>query len=236
MKLDEFKEEVNKLGISYNEEMIEKLKIYCEYLLEYNKHTNLTAIRDEEGVFLKHFYDALTIVKAISLNDVKTVADVGTGAGFPGVVLKIFYPHLNVVLLDSNNKKTKFLESLVEKLGLINIEIINDRVENLAKKQLNYFDLVTARAVANMRVLSELVIPLVRKDGFFVAMKGKMDEELDEALGTIEAMGGKIVDKKCFNLYQGDGERTLIKILKIRDTFEKELRPYEKIIKKPLQK
>ena len=133
MTKDEFILEISKLGIELNDEQIEMLEIYKEFLKEYNKHTNLTAIKEDKDIYLKHFYDSLTIVKVINLNLVNNLLDVGTGAGFPGMVLKIVYPNLNVTLLDSNNKKTRFLTELQEKLQ-IDVEIINDRVENYAQK------------------------------------------------------------------------------------------------------
>lgn len=236
MRQEEFKKALEGLNIKWTDRCLSQLKVYCDFLLEYNKHTNLTAIRNEEDVYLKHFYDSLTIVKAVDLNDIDTLLDIGSGAGFPGLVLKIFYPHLSLTLIDSNNKKTKFLKQVVDKLGLINIEIVNDRVENFSLYHLNSFDLVTARAVASMRVLSEISLPLVNVEGFFVAMKGKGEEELSEAQQTIDIMGGKVVLNEVFFLYHDEGERSLIKIQKIRDTKENELRSYEKIIKKPLQK
>ena len=161
MTINEFIESVKKLGIKISDEELNKLDIYVKFLLEYNEHTNLTAIKKEEDVYLKHFYDSLTISYVINLEEEKILLDIGTGAGFPGMILKIFFPNLKVTLLDSNNKKTKFLEKLRDKLNLNDVEIINDRVENLAKTRLNYYDVVTARAVTNMTVLTELAMPLV---------------------------------------------------------------------------
>ena len=165
MNKNEFVEAIKELGINPTEEQLNNLSIYAEYLMEYNSHTNLTAIKDIEGIYLKHFYDSLTIVKSIDLNNINSLADIGTGAGFPGMVLKIMYPHLKVLLIDSNNKKITFLNNIVKKLGLINIECLNVRCEEYALSHLDSFDLVTARAVANMRILSELCLPLVSVDG-----------------------------------------------------------------------
>lgn len=236
MKIEEFIREIEKLGINYTKEMLDQLEEYCDYLLEYNKHTNLTAIRNKEDVYLKHFYDSLTLVKVIHLDEIQTFVDIGSGAGFPGIVLKIFFPHLQGVLIDSNNKKTTFLKNVVDKLGLINMEIVNDRVEHYSINHLNDFDLVTARAVTNMRVLTELAFPLVKVNGFFVAMKAKSDDELKEAMSTIEIMGGKILENNQFSLLIENADRSLIKIEKTRSTLSHEIRPYEKVIKKPLQK
>lgn len=235
MNLDEFKKEIEKLNINYTDSMLRQLEDYCHILLDYNNHTNLTAIREESEVYLKHFYDSLTLVKVIDLNQINSVIDIGTGAGFPGLVLKIFFPHLKITLLDSNGKKTKFLSYVVDNFKLTNIEIVNERVENFSKNHLNEFDLVTSRAVTNMPVLSELSLPLVKNGGFFVAMKGKADEELEKAKNTIKIMGGDITQINKFYLYKESGERALIKIGKTRNTSLSEIRPYEKIIKKPLQ-
>lgn len=231
MKKDEFIQEIKKLNIKYDEEMLEKLDTYCDYLLEYNMHTNLTAIRDKEGVFLKHFYDSLTIVNSVDMDKINNFLDIGSGAGFPGIVLKIFFPHLHGTLIDSNNKKTTFLQKIIQKLDLDNMMVVNDRVENFSKNNLNFFDLVTARAVSNMSVLSELALPLVKINGLFVAMKGKDFLEVEEAYPVIEKMGGNVIDISKFNLYKEEGERTLIKVEKVRQTSLNELRSYEKIVK-----
>ncbi len=235
MNIEEFKKRIEELGISYNEDMLKKLEIYANFLLEYNEHTNLTAIKTKNEVYLKHFYDSLTITKVIDLTKTSDILDIGSGAGFPGVVLKIFYPNLKVTLLDANNKKTTFLNQLICKLELNNIEIIHDRVENYAKDNLNKFALVTARAVANMRVLSEIALPLVKVNGFFVAMKANAKEELEEALFTIKLMNGQVTGNCSFTLVDA-GLRSLIKIKKIKESNLSDLRPYDKIVKKPLSK
>ena len=147
-----FKEEALKLGINLTEDQLKKLKIYCTELLEYNKHTNLTAIKEIDAVYLKHFYDSLTIIKVIKLDN-QNIIDVGTGAGFPGVVLKIIFPNINLSLLDSNNKKTKFLDYICKKLDL-EVTIINDRIENFVKYNRYKFDIVTARAVSHLFLMN----------------------------------------------------------------------------------
>ncbi len=235
MNKEEFVNSVKNLNISINEEIIKKLDIYAKFLLEYNEHTNLTAIKNIEDIYCKHFYDSLTISKVIDLNECETLLDFGTGAGFPGMVLKIFFPNLKVTLVDSNNKKTKFLFSLCDKLGLNDVNIINDRVENLWKEYLNYFDCVTARAVSNMSVLTELAMPLVKEDKYFVAMKGSNKEEIDEALYAVEKMKGIIDNIATFTLYENCGERNIVKIKKISKSKLDNLRSYDKIIKKPLK-
>ncbi len=178
----EFLEKLNSLNISFTEEMLDKLNIYCDFLLEYNTHTNLTAIRNREDVYLKHFYDSLTVTKAIDLNTINTMLDIGSGAGFPGIVLKIFYPHLKLTVLDSNNKKTTFISKLVEKLNLQEVNIVNDRAEEYAKKGIKY-DLVTSRAVAYIDIILELSSYFVNEEGTILLMKGNIAEErsiLDE--------------------------------------------------------
>ncbi len=234
MTKDEFIFEISKLGIELTNEQIKKLETYKEFLKEYNKHTNLTAIKEDKDIYLKHFYDSLTIVKVINLNLVNNLLDVGTGAGFPGMVLKIVFPNLNVTLLDSNNKKTKFLTELKEKLQM-DVEIINDRVENYAKNNLNKFDVVTSRAVANLRVLSELCLPLVKIDGLFIPLKGKVKEELQESLSTLDVMHAKILNKQEFNI-ENAGVRNILVIQKLIGSTLADLRSYDKILKKPLQK
>jgi len=235
MTKEEFIKEIEKLNISYTKDMLDKLEIYKDYLIEYNSHTNLTAIKEENEIYLKHFYDSLTICKSYDFTKVNNLLDIGTGAGFPGMVIKIFFQNINVTLLDSNNKKTKFLIELAKKLK-IDVTVINDRVENFAKNHLNTFDIVTSRAVANLRVLSEISIPLVKVDGYFIALKGNIEEELKDAKNTIEIMNGNIENIINFDLYNNSGIRNILVIKKIKETKLDILRPYDKIIKKPLVK
>lgn len=235
MTREEFIKEIEKLNINFNEEMLEKLNIYMKFLIDYNSHTNLTAIKEENDIYLKHFYDSLTICKVYDMNRVDNLLDIGTGAGFPGMIIKIFFPNIKVTLLDSNNKKTKFLNELANKLN-INVTIINDRVENYAKNNLNKFDIVTSRAVANLRVLTEISMPLVKVNGLFISLKGNIEEELKEAKDTIEIMFGKIINNTQFELYNNSGIRNILVIEKIKNTNIIDLRSYDKIIKKPLKK
>ena len=234
MYKEKFIEEVKKLGIEISLEKMNLLDVYYKELTEYNKHTNLTAITDEEGVYLKHFYDSLTITKSIDLTKEESLLDIGSGAGFPGLVLKIIFPNLNITLIDSNNKKTKFLSYMIEKLELKNIQAINDRVENFSKKNLNSYDVVTARAVTNLPVLTELSMPLVKVGKYFIPMKANADVELNNSKIAIEKMKGTLESIIEFEMFDA-GKRTIIKIKKLEETFENELRPYDKIIKKPLQ-
>ena len=236
MNIEEFINEIKKLGIDVTEEQLEKLEIYCNFLLEYNSYTNLTAIKNREEVYLKHFYDSLTLVKSIDLTSIENLLDIGTGAGFPGMVLKIFFPNLQIYLVDSNNKKTKFLNELKNKLNVDKVEVINDRIENITSRFINSIDVVTARAVTNLPVLVELALPLVKVNKYFIAMKGNAQDELENSEYAITYLGGKIEDVKEFDLPHDAGKRMLIVIQKIRNSDLNKLRPYEKIIKKPLQK
>ena len=236
MNIEEFINETKKIGIDVTGEQLEKLEIYCNFLLEYNTHTNLTAIKNREEVYLKHFYDSLTLVKSIDLTNIENLLDIGTGAGFPGMVLKIFFPNLQIYLVDSNNKKIKFLNELKEKLNVDKVEVINDRIENITSRFINSIDVVTARAVTNLPVLVELALPLVKVNKYFIAMKGNAQEELENSEYAITYLGGKIEDVKEFALPHDAGKRMLIAIQKTQKSELNKLRPYEKIIKKPLQK
>ena len=236
MNIEEFINETKKLGIDVTGEQLEKLEIYCNFLLEYNTHTNLTAIKNREEVYLKHFYDSLTLVKSIDLTSIENLLDIGTGAGFPGMVLKIFFPNLQIYLVDSNNKKTKFLIELKDKLNVDKVEVINDRIENITPRFINSIDVVTARAVTNLPVLVELALPLVKVDKYFIAMKANAAEELENSKYAIDHLGAKLTNVQEFNLPKNAGNRTLISVKKIKNSDLNKLRPYEKIIKKPLQK
>ena len=236
MNIEEFINEIKKLGIDVTGEQLEKLEIYCNFLLEYNTHTNLTAIKNREEVYLKHFYDSLTLVKSIDLTSIENLLDIGTGAGFPGMVLKIFFPNLQIYLVDSNNKKTKFLIELKDKLNVDKVEVINNRIENITSRFINSIDVVTARAVTNLPVLVELALPLVKVNKYFIAMKGNAQDELENSEYAITYLGGKIEDVKEFDLPHDAGKRMLITIQKTQKSELNKLRPYEKIVKKPLQK
>ena len=236
MNKEEFVSELEKLGIELTGHQLISFNTYCDFLKEYNSHTNLTAITDDDQIFLKHFYDSLTISKVINLNEYSNLIDVGTGPGFPGMVLKIVFPNLKVTLLDSNNKKIKFLEELSSKLNIKDIEIYNGRVEDYIKDHRESFDIVTARAVANLPVLSELCIPLTKVDGYFIAMKGSNEEEITESEFAIKTLGGNIEKVENFELPNNGGLRNIIKVKKVTNTDIKYPRRYDKITKNPLKK
>lgn len=235
MNVKTFIDYTNKLSLNITEEQLDQLEKYCHFLLEYNKHTNLTAIRTEEEVYLKHFYDSLTLTSYINLNQYTSLVDIGSGAGFPGVVLKIIYPHLKVILIDSNNKKIKFLKELISKIGLKDIEAINVRSEDYARNHKDTYDIVTARAVTSMPILSELCLPLVKIGGYFIPLKAEVTEEVKEAESIIKELNGEIESINEFTLPIEEAKRTIIKIKKQKSTPDKYPRSFDQM-KKALKK
>ena len=236
MNKELFVEEVKKLGIILNEEQLKQLEIYCNYLIEYNEHTNLTAIKEPEQIYLKHFYDSITIVKAIDFNKVNNLIDIGTGAGFPGMIVKILFPEIEVTLLDSNNKKIAFLQELTMKLGLKKVNFYHGRAEDFCVKNREKFDVVTARAVSNMTLLSELCLPLTKVGGYYIALKGSNEEEIDDSLYAIKVLGGEIEEKITFEHPIENSGRNILKIKKSVNTPKEYPRRYDKMVKNPLKK
>lgn len=232
MDLKQFILEVNKLGIEVNEEQLEKLEKYYDLLISYNEKMNLTAITDKKEVYLKHFYDSLTLLKVVDLNNEESLCDVGTGAGFPGIVLKIFYPHIKLTLVDSLNKRINFLKDVVSTLNLDNVICVHARAEEYAKVNREKFDIVTARAVASLNVLLEYCIPMVKKNKYFVAMKGHEDINLYE--NSLKILDSRIVNVNEFLLPIENSQRTIIKIEKLNYTNKKYPRKFSEIKKKPL--
>ena len=196
-------------------------RVLSDCLIEWNKVMNLTGIVDYDEVNLKHFTDSLTIVKVIDMKKIRCLIDVGTGAGFPGIPIKIAYPHIKVVLLDSLNKRIKFLNTVIDELGLTDIYAVHGRAEDMAKKgeYREVFDLCVSRAVSNLSTLSEYCIPFVRKKGSFVSYKSvSADEEIKQSENALNILGGKIENVDKFVLPDTDMGRTLVKISKIRNT------------------
>lgn len=228
MTEEKFITELTKLNIEVTPEKLDQLKEYASFLLEYNQHTNLTAIRDINEVYLKHFYDSLTIVKAINLKEVNTLLDIGTGPGFPGMVLKIIYPHLQITLMDSNNKKINFLKALAQELNL-NVEIIYGRAEEFIVNRREYYDVVTSRAVASLDILAELSIPYVKTNGLFVAMKSNYQEELQATLPILKKLESKVEKIEKFSLPKIEANRAIICIRKEKATNHKYPRNYNQI-------
>ncbi len=230
MNLNLFIYELGKLNIKPTTDQLKKLHRYYELLVEYNKVMNLTGITEEEEVYLKHFYDSLTIARVIDLNNIDSLCDIGTGAGFPGMVLKIMYPSLKVTLVDSLNKRIEFLKKVIKELNLDQIDAIHARAEEYALKNRELFDVVTARAVASLNMLVEYSLPLVKVNGYFIAMKGK-NEEANEAIKTLFSKL-ELVDE--FLLPIENSARTLIKIKKEAKTKLKYPRKFADIKKHPL--
>ena len=223
MNKEEFKkvfmEYAKKIYIDINEEQINKFYDYMNLLIEWNKKINLTAITDYNEIILKHFVDSLTINKYIKENNY--VVDVGTGAGFPGIPLKIIRDDINIVLVDSLNKRINFLNEVIKELNLKNIETVHARAEEFGrnKKYRQKFDVATSRAVANLSTLSEYMIPLVKINGRCICMKGKeIKEELKDSLNAIKVLGGKVENVEEFELADNDINRSIIYILKEKDT------------------
>ena len=230
----EFENKLKDINIILTEKQKEQFKKYYRFLVEYNKHTNLTTITKLEDVYLKHFYDSSLLAASINMNEIDTMIDIGCGAGFPGIVLKILYPNIKLTLLDSNNKKTKFCEEVSKQLELTNVSIINQRAEEYITQTREKYDLVTARAVKNLPILTELCIPYVKINGLFIAMKSDYVEELNKSLNGINILGGKYIETKNIDLPNNQGKRNFIIIKKINMTPNKYPRTYNKILKRPL--
>ena len=213
MTESEFIKHIEDLGITCDDDKLSRLNKYYEMLVEYNKVMNLTGITDKNQVYLKHFYDSLTIAKVINLNDYNTLCDIGTGAGFPGLVIKVLYPHLKVTLVDSLNKRINFLNDVIKELGLTDIETVHARIEDYAHNNKDKFDIVTARAVAPLNILLEYAIPITKVNSYFIAMKGKVEEEFtyNNALKVLKSV---VDDIKKFRLPIENSDRTIYKIKK----------------------
>ena len=230
----EFKEELSKLGIVLTSTQENQLEMYYNLLIEWNNKMNLTGITERNSVYLKHFYDCITLIKAIDLTKNLKIVDVGTGAGFPGLVLKIVFPNLDVVLVDDLNKRINFLNHVIESLKLENIEAIHDRIENYAKNNLEVFDLVTCRAVAKLNIISELCLPLAKINGYFIPMKATIEDEISDTK-YLEVLKSKVESVITFNLPIENSVRNLIVIKKYGSIDKKYPRQYDKIIKNPLK-
>lgn len=207
-----------KINIEISEEESNKLYMYMNLMLEWNKKINLTSITDEEDIIIKHFVDSLSINKYLSKN--KNVMDVGTGAGFPGIPLKIFNEDIEFILVDSLNKRINFLEEVKQALNINKLELVHSRIEDLAKdiKYREKIDIIVSRAVANLSVLSEYMLPFVKIGGFCICMKGpNIDDELENSKNAIKILGGKIEKVESLVL-PGNLERNIIIIKKEKET------------------
>ena len=239
MEFNEFKEKmiinVDKLGITLSEIQLRQFYNYMNLLIEWNRKINLTAITEPDEIILKHFVDSLTISKYIS--DGTRVVDVGTGAGFPGIPLKIYRQDIEITLLDSLQKRINFLDEVIRELNLEKIETIHSRVEDFGKdkKYREKFDTATSRAVANLATLSEYLLPLVKVGGKVISMKGSLiEEELELSKNAIKILGGKVEKVDEFNLPNSDISRNIVLIDKIKETSNKYPRKAGEPSKKPL--
>ena len=182
MNSDEFQKEIKKLGIELSIQQQDQLEAFYHQLIKWNQVMNLTRITEKEEVYLKHYYDSLTLAKIADFRKIETFCDIGSGAGFPGIVLKIVFPHLKMTLIDSLKKRVDYLNTVIDQLKLENIQAIHIRAEDYAKQNKEAFDIVTARAVASLNTLLNYAIPMTKIKGSFLVMKGNVEEELKEAL------------------------------------------------------
>lgn len=208
MNNNEFLEELKKINIELTKEQKSQLEKFYQLLIEWNKQINLTRITDKEDVYLKHFYDSLTIAKVIDLSKIDTLCDVGTGAGFPGIVLKIVYPNLKITLIDSLQKRINYLNQITKELNLKDIKAIHTRGEDYKET----FDVITSRAVANIETLVKYTMHLVNKKGIFIAMKGNIDNELTKPIEKKLSRKYKIIKIEKFQLPKENSERSLVVI------------------------
>ena len=233
MSKEDFIKLLENKGIVLNNKQIKQFESYYKILVDWNEKMNLTAITDEEGVYLKHFYDSVTIAFDFKFNN-QSIVDVGAGAGFPSIPLKIIYPDLKITIVDSLTKRSTFLNHLFKELALTDCKAISVRAEDYAKDNREKCDIVMARAVARLNILDELCLPLVKVGGYFLALKGlKADEELQEAKRGIDILGGGVEEIVDFTLTNNDHRSNII-IKKVKTTPNKFPRMFAKIKKQPL--
>lgn len=230
----EFIDHLKDLNIEITKKQLDNLNKYYNHLVEYNSKINITSIINKEDVYLKHFYDSLTLIKIIDLGKPLSLCDLGSGAGFPGIVLKIIFPNLKITLVDSLNKRINFLDLVISKLNLNNIETIHSRIEEYAKTNREKYDIVTARAVANLNTLLEISLPLTKVGGYFIAMKGNISQEIISIDNSLNLLNSKIENIIEFRLPIEDSIRTLVKIKKLKTTSDKYPRRYDLIKNRPL--
>lgn len=224
MNEEQFVQALKEQGIELSEKQIQQFRRYFDILVEWNEKMNLTAITDEPSVYLKHFYDSISASFHFDFTKVTTVCDVGAGAGFPSLPIKICYPHLHITIVDSLNKRIQFLNHLSDEIGLDHVEFVHARAEEFGQnpQYREKFELVTARAVARLSVLSELCLPLVKEGGQFLALKAASGEdELKDAKKAIAVLGGKLVHHVAFELPVEESERTIYVFDKVKVTPKK---------------
>ncbi|MCC9090016.1 16S rRNA (guanine(527)-N(7))-methyltransferase RsmG [Bacillus pumilus] len=224
MNIDQFKAALEEKGVTLSPVQLEQFETYFRMLVEWNEKMNLTSITEKEEVYLKHFYDSISAAFFIDFHNVTTICDIGAGAGFPSIPLKICFPHLHVTIVDSLQKRITFLNELAKGLNLQETTFYHDRAETFGqrKEKRESYDLVTARAVARLSVLSELCLPLVKKEGLFVALKASAaDEEMQAGKKAVTVLGGEVVEKHSFVLPLEESERNIIVIEKKKQTPKK---------------
>lgn len=227
----------NNESLEYSEYKHKQFMRYKDLIKEWNEKVNLTAIKDDEGIIQKHFIDSMKVFKFDKLKDAKNVIDIGTGGGFPGIPMKIIKPEINIVLLDSLNKRIKFLDEVIKELQLDGISTIHGRAEDFAQdvKYRGKFDIAVSRAVANLTVLSEFCIPYVKVGGYFVAMKGPaVEEEIMQSKNAIRLLGGRIEHIEKVQIEDSDLNHNLVIISKISETNKKYPRKAGLVTKSPL--
>ena len=230
MTNEEFIEKLKELNIILTQVQLNQLEKYYELL---NKKINLTRIVEKKDVYLKHFYDSITLIKAIDLTKGQELCDIGTGAGFPGIVLKIVFPHLNITLVDALNKRIEFLKLVIKELNLKSINAIHERAEIFIRQNKNKFDIITCRAVAKLNIISEICIPGLKINGYFIPMKAQIDEEIKD-IKFLDKLNSKLENIVSFKLPYENSIRNLVVIKKISSTNDMYPRNYDKISKYPL--
>lgn len=221
---EEFQQKLREYDLELTLKQMDQFERYYELLIEWNQKINLTTITDKEEVYLKHFYDSVALAFSIELDKKASICDIGSGAGFPSIPLKIIFPELKITIVDSLNKRINFLRTLVSELDLNEIFLFHDRAETFGQNSIYRasYDYVIARAVARLNVLSELCLPLVKKNGYFYALKAaKSQEELAEAKGAIATLGGKFIEDKQIYLPNTKDERHVLVIEKKKETPKK---------------
>ncbi len=232
------KEASLEVGLDLTEQQYNQFIMYMRLLQEWNEKINLTAITEDEEVIKKHFIDCIKAFKSNAVKNAKTIIDVGTGAGFPGLPIAIMNPNVKVTLLDSLNKRINFLDTVIAKLGLKNVITIHSRAEDGARKPefRENFDVATSRAVANMAVLSEFCLPYVKLNGYFVALKGPaVDEEINDGKKAISTLGGELENIIEVNIEESDLKHNIVEIKKVRKCPKTYPRKAGTINKKPIK-
>lgn len=229
-----FEKELLKLGITLDEIKIQQFETYFKLLVEWNEKINLTSIVNREDVYLKHFYDSATLTKMVDLTTIETLCDIGTGAGFPGIVIKILFPNIKVTLIDALDKRINFLNEVIRELNLKEIITVHARIEEYGIKNRNIYDVVTARAVASLPVLMEYTASLIKKGKYFIPMKANISQEISESKNATEQLHLKLIKKEEFLLPYEESNRTILLYIKEKDTPQRYPRKNAEIKKKPL--